>query len=151
MFEDWKSLDSRYFDHYSKVQGYDWPWTVCTPMEMACPETGTIIVVRSFMDRLEALHHLNNVIFRVLEGYRTPDYNDKISKTGLTGPHTIGKAVHLRVTGEDALRIIPMALSLGFTGFGLHQHGPIKNHFIHLDDLKTKLNLKRPDIWTYDE
>jgi zinc D-Ala-D-Ala carboxypeptidase len=45
------------------------------------------------------------------------------------------------------LEMIRMALSVGFTGIGVKQHGA--GRFIHLDDLPNAEGQPRPHLWSY--
>ena len=78
--------------------------------------------------------------------YRCPTYNDAISSTGLTGPHTTGRTVDVRIYGERAVRLLQVALEYGMTGIGVSQKGDRNDRFIHLDDLTTS---PRPWVWSY--
>ena len=86
---------------------------------------------------------------RVTSGYRTPEHNRRVSRTGYEGPHTTGRAVDVAAFGERALRIVRIALAHGFTGIGLKQNGPHHLRFVHLDDLAGDHRTPRPRIWTY--
>lgn len=88
--------------------------------------------------------------FPVSSAYRCPYYNNKISTTGLDGPHPIGRAIDIVVYGYKAFVLMGLAIAHGgFTGIGLKQTGPYKDRFIHLDDLTEPLYKPRPWIWTY--
>ena len=56
----------------------------------------------------------------VSSGYRCPEYNDQVSSSGLTGPHTTGRAVDVVCSG-DALKIMELAIKHGMTGIGVSQ------------------------------
>ena len=99
-----------------------------------------------FLERLEALRQAFGAPLRLSSAWRCPDYNERISATGRTGPHTTGHAVDVLISGKDAYRLIHLALSLGFTGIGISQHGPHEKRFIHLDDLTDG---PRPWVWSY--
>ena len=100
-----------------------------------------------FMNKIVKLRKLCGFPLKLKSGYRCPDRNKKISKTGENGPHTTGKAVDILVYGTQAYIILMLALELNFTGIGIHQKGPIEKRYIHLDwSIPGK---KRPKIWTY--
>lgn len=82
----------------------------------------------------------------VNSGARCPAYNNKVSGTGLTGPHTKG-AIDVGVRGDQALTVVRIALEEGFTGIGVSQKGD--KRFIHLDDLPNAPGQPRPTIWSY--
>jgi uncharacterized protein YcbK (DUF882 family) len=100
-----------------------------------------------FMVRLEKLRTILGRSFVVTSGYRTPSHNNKVSHTGLTGPHTTGRAIDISVANwyEDVHKLVSVAIKLGFTGIGLNLKGEQSGRFVHLDDLKNN----RPRIWTY--
>ena len=101
-----------------------------------------------FMDRLEALRVDYGIAMVLSSAYRTPEHNDKVSSTGFDGPHTTGRAVDILVAGEDAYKLIALAVSRGFTGIGIKQKGAWDKRFIHLDDLPDGSH-PRPRIWSY--
>lgn len=126
-----------------------WRWRNFTPEELTCRGTGQIVVVPEFMDKLQRLRTALGFPFPVTSGYRAPEYNAKVSTTGLDGPHTTGRAVDLRLQGEEALRVIARAGAFGFTGIGVKQHGALAGRFVHLDDLWATSRRPRPWIWSY--
>jgi uncharacterized protein YcbK (DUF882 family) len=144
--------DEGFFSHYSQV--IDWPWKYFTPEELAQKGGGSrmgqysILIVPSFMDKLEALRKACDFPFVINSGYRSPVYNDQISSTGLNGVHTKGRAVDINLYGERALQVIEKARQHGFTGIGISQAGPWHSRFIHLDDLSPDEG-QRPWIWAY--
>lgn len=144
------------FPHFSAVPKDQWPWENFTPQEMACRESGMIAVAIKFMHRLQRTRNTFAQAMHVTSGYRSPEYNRKVSKTGFFGPHTTGRAVDIRVYGEAAFRLVRIALAHGFTGIGIKQKGPHHLRFIHLDELESKEasgeenpGRKRPWIWSY--
>ena len=106
-----------------------------------------------------------NDIMIVSSGYRSPDYNDKVSNTGRAGPHTSGKAMDIKICGGDAYRFLSAVWAINeeipvtplgknypsiFTGIGISQRGPHKSRFIHLDSLTDdETEGPRPWIWSY--
>ena len=56
-----------------------------------------------------------------------------MSATGTVGPHTQGKAVDVKIAGEQAFQLIKSALALGFHGIGINQNGDWERRYIHLD------------------
>jgi uncharacterized protein YcbK (DUF882 family) len=83
----------------------------------------------------------------VTSGYRCPQHNQRVSSTGPSGPHTTGLAVDLGVSGREAVTVLRLALSLGFTGIGVQQKGG--GRFLHLDMVPDSHGHKRPWIWSY--
>ena len=126
-----------------------WPWEHFLPHEIACKGDGTLMVVPAFMERMSELRGRSGRAIIVKSWYRSPWYNDKVSTTGLDGPHTTGRAVDVLVFGGDALELFILAHEVGFTGFGAKQKGPAGQRFLHLDDVAAKPSGPRPWIWTY--
>ena len=100
----------------------------------------------TFMDRLQEIRTLYGRPMRITSGFRCPAHNDKVSGSGLVGPHTTGRAVDVGVAGRSAFDLTAIAFTQGITGFGFSQKVPHSSRFIHLDDLTADL---RPRIWTY--
>tara|TARA_R110000824_G_scaffold75670_3_gene191883 strand:- start:495 stop:809 length:315 start_codon:yes stop_codon:yes gene_type:complete len=100
-----------------------------------------------FMRKLEQLRVIMDRSFIVTSAYRSPEHNDKVSSTGLTGPHTTGRAIDISMASwyADAYILVAAAMKLGFTGVGVKMNGEQSGRFIHLDDLKDN----RPRIWSY--
>lgn len=124
-----------------------WQWPHFSRDEMACRGTGLCEMSSEFMDKLERLREAYGKPMIVTSGYRAPEYNEKVSKTGRSGPHTTGHAVDIGVSGEDALRLLQVAFMFGFSGYGIKQIGNAR--FIHLDDLPNSPGCPRPHIWSY--
>jgi hypothetical protein len=55
--------------------------------------------------------------------------------------HSRGIAVDIAIQGPEAVRLLDLALELGFTGIGVQQKGD--GRFLHLDTRDT------PAIWSY--
>lgn len=80
--------------------------------------------------------------------YRSPEHNARVSSTGLTGPHTTGRAVDISCAREQCHIVLAKAMELGyFTGIGIKQKGA--SRFVHLDDLTTEDGFPRPTVWSY--
>lgn len=106
--------------------------------------SGQLFMDYLFLHSLDALRHKCDFPFVVTSGYRTPEYNNEISTTGLTGPHTTGKAADIAVSRKNARIVLQNAFEMGcFTGIGLNQKGD--GRFIHLDTIERE----EPAIWTY--
>lgn len=105
--------------------------------------SGEKFMDRSFITNLDALRHKCGFPFIISSGYRTPEYNNRVSSTGYAGAHTTGKAADIAVSGENARTVLKNALDMDcFTGIGINQRGD--KRFIHLDSVPGK---KR--IWSY--
>lgn len=105
-------------------------------------DSGKTFMDGEFLNNLDDLRHECGFPFVITSGYRTPEYNNEISSTGLNGPHTTGKAVDIAASRGNALMLLENALNMGyFTGIGINQKGD--KRFIHLD------SIERVALWTY--
>lgn len=93
------------------------------------------------LSRLDMLREFYGKPITLTSAYRCKEYNDT---HGHTQTHSTGRAVDIAVSGADAIKILQIAMSLGFTGYGIKQHGD--GRFIHLDDMQDG---PRPAIWSY--
>lgn len=107
---------------------------------------GKALMDDDFMRKMDALRREFKKPIFVTSAYRCPEYNKRISSTGLNGPHTTGKAMDIPISGRDVHALISIAITMGFTGIGLKQKGPHRRRFAHLDTLVVGT---RPWIWTY--
>lgn len=126
-------------------------WKHFTRNEFACKGNdccgNSNLIEDSFIDLLDELREQCGFALPVTSGYRCPVHNSKVSHTGLTGPHTTGRAADLGVRGERAYRVVELAIRMGFTGIGLNQKGA--SRFVHLDDLPNAPGQPRPVCWSY--
>ncbi len=124
-----------------------WIWPNFSEKEMSCKHCGIQDMKIDFMNSLQELRRLFGKPLVISSAYRCPEYNNKISSSGLKGPHTTGKAVDILIFGKEAYNLLNLAIDLGFTGIGVNQKGNIKQRFIHLDTINDELI--RPNIWSY--
>jgi zinc D-Ala-D-Ala carboxypeptidase len=115
-----------------------------TEAEFRCKHTGKCEMEPEFMARLQRLRDAYGKPMTITSGYRDRTHPVEAKKSG-SGAHTTGRACDVAVRGADALRLIGLALELGFTGIGVQQKGG--SRFIHLDDVTD--GLPRPMIWSY--
>jgi len=99
-----------------------------------------------YMEVMEAIRSKVGFPLPVTSGFRCPDYNAKISKTGEHGPHTTGRALDIRVDRIRAYQVIQAAIEFGITGIGIAQKGD--GRFLHLDMVERKGDLEYT-IWSY--
>ena len=118
-----------------------------TEKELVCKcGCGKALMDSDFMSMLDSLRWRYNHPIVLSSAYRCPEYNNKISGTGLNGPHTTGKAVDVKVSGESAHRLLVLAAQMQFPGIGVSQKGEHKSRFIHLDNIREGT---RPWVWSY--
>lgn len=116
--------------------------------ELACHCGCGLLPPQDFQDKVERLRVAYGKPLYVTSAARCPDYNDKVSHTGRTGPHT-KRAIDIEIVGTDAFELIRLATKMGFTGIGVSQKGPWSSRFLHLDDLPKEEGQPRPWVWSY--
>jgi len=104
---------------------------------------------RDFMQILQNMRDELKIPLNPSSGYRCPIWNNKVSSTGMTGPHTHRRSVDIKIHGAAAIKLLAIAIKHGMTGIGLKQHGRHKERFIHLDNLGEGYHGPRPWNWTY--
>ena len=120
--------------------------------DLSCPcgcSTGLELMNEKFMKKMIKLRKKMGFPFIVYVGFRCKEYNQKVSKTGLEGPHTTGHAMKIILWGNNVFLVIAEARKVGLTGIGLMQKGPRAERYIHLDDLSSNATRPRPWVWTY--
>ena len=113
--------------------------------ELKCPHCDECDMDHDFMVMLEKLREIYGAAIHLNSGYRCEQHNKDVGGV-LNSAHCRGKAVDIRINGEDAFYLLGIAFTVGFTGIGIKQHGKYKNRFIHLD---SDMNRKRPRVWNY--
>ena len=114
--------------------------------ELSCSCCGDNLMEASFLHKLQSVRDAFASPMHVSSAYRCPEYNDRVSSTGESGPHTTGRAVDIFVSGQDALRFVTIAIENGMTGIGISQKGDYASRFVHMDDLTDGV---RPHMWSY--
>lgn len=112
--------------------------------EFRCKHTGKCLMQPEFMARLQKLRIAYGKGMRITSGYRDRTHPAEAKKV-TSGAHTTGRACDVAVQGADAVRLVGLAIELGFTGIGVQQKGA--GRFIHLDDVT--VGLPRPGMWSY--
>ena len=117
-----------------------------TRSEFECSHSHTCEMNQEFINKLNKLREEYGKPLIINSGYRSPEHPiEYIKKT--QGAHTSGKACDIGVSRQDALKLLELAIKLGFTGFGINQKG--SSRFIHLDTLENSSARPRPTIWSY--
>lgn len=114
--------------------------------EFDCKATGENRMQASFMERLQQLRIAYGQPMSISSGYRSPKHPIEAKKSR-PGAHASGHACDVAVQGADAIRLLRLAIGLGFTGIGIQQKGT--GRFIHLDDHPAGAHVPRPAIWSY--
>jgi len=110
-----------------------------TREEFDCQVTGTNNMEQEFLEKLDTLRAYCGFPFFITSGYRHPTMHPIERKKEVPGTHAQGIAADIRITNAaDRLKLVSLALKLGFTGVG------VASDFIHLDTRGTT-----PVMWTY--
>ena len=117
-----------------------------TRNEFECSHTHTCEMNQDFIDKLNKLREEFGKPLIINSGYRSPEHPIEYVKQS-PGAHASGKACDISVSRADALKLLELALKLGFTGYGLNQKG--SSRYIHLDTLEISKERPSPSIWTY--
>lgn len=134
------TYEPRYFD-YSDFDQKGWPGSGERFMD-----PGFLAKLDELVETycLHAGYKPKKGILEISSGYRSPEYNQRVSKTGVKGPHTTGKAVDILCHQQTMRWLIFSALALGFLGIGVSSSGAMSSRFVHLD-----MSRKTKEFWTY--
>ena len=96
-------------------------------------------------DLLDLLQIARDVLgpITITSAYRCPDHNDKVSSTGLSGPHTTSKACDIHVSNSQHRKLLIDYFASKVTGLG------IAKTFIHIDIISSEELSHRPNCWLY--
>ena len=96
-------------------------------------------------DLLDLLQTARNNIgaITITSAFRCNEHNDKVSSTGLSGPHTTSKAVDIHVSNSQHRKLLIDYFTNKVTGLG------IAKTFIHIDILTSDEVPHRPNCWLY--
>lgn len=111
--------------------------------EFDCSHCGKNEMKPEFMSRLQGLRMAYAKPMLISSGFRCAQHPIEAAKPK-PGAHASGCACDVAVDGQEAYRLLKLALQLGFTGIGVQQKG--SGRFIHLDTL---VDAPRPNIWSY--
>lgn len=111
--------------------------------EFRCQHCGNQGIKSSFTEKLDDIRDECGFPFLISSGYRCPEHPIEARKEK-PGSHAAGYAADIAVTGEQALRVIEVALRHGIKRIGVNQKGG--GRFIHLD---TDPDRPSPAIWSY--
>ena len=79
----------------------------------------------------------------ITSAYRCPEHNDKVSSTGLSGPHTTSKACDIHVSNSQHRKKLIDYFANKVTGLG------IAKTFVHIDIISSEELPHRPNAWIY--
>jgi len=123
----------------------DWTrWPNFRPEEFRCKHTGNLVMQPDFLDVLQAIRSEYGQPMRVTSGYRHPSHPEEAKKIK-PGEHTHGTCADVACEGEDAYRLLRIAIKHGITRIGVKQTGA--GRFLHLGIGAP--GLPNPSIWSY--
>lgn len=99
-----------------------------------------------FMALLQRLRQVYGKPMPLSSAYRCPNHPNERNKAE-PGEHAQGLAVDVQCRGKDALKILQLALNLGFVRIGIQQKGTAR--FLHLGLAPESGRLPSPMIWSY--
>lgn len=116
--------------------------------ELKCKFSGDCKMHPDLMDVLQSIRdELKQPLF-ISSGYRSPSHPIEQQKKN-AGEHTHGMAVDILCHGEQAIKIIGLAIKLGVKRIGVHQKGNVNARIVHIG-IGDKYTLEFPkSIWTY--
>ncbi len=136
-------------DSWQAVGREGWTWSHFSPREMACHHCGRLVIDDALLTLLETMRLMLGRPLPVTSGYRCPEWNERVARTGRDGPHTTGQAADIRIHGGDALSLIRVATGLGVRGLGVQQRGEYSGRIVHVDLCEDGPGRPRPWVWTY--
>jgi zinc D-Ala-D-Ala carboxypeptidase len=122
------------------------PYKYFKDSELSCSHCNILMMNDEFMVLLEVIREECGFPFIVTSAYRCTQHPIEAKKTNV-GAHTTGKAVDIAVNGENAYKLVQIALKHDMEGIGISQKGDMNSRFIHLDT--AGLTRSRPRIWSY--
>lgn len=102
----------------------------------------------AFVEKMDALREAYGKPMRVTSAYRCPEHPIEAKKTK-PGAHASGHAMDIGVHGDEAHKVLELAVAMGFSGIGVAQKGDIASRFIHIDDIENGDGFPRPWVWSY--
>lgn len=120
-----------------------------TEKELKCKHTGEYKFDDDFLALLTKIRIECGFAFPITSGYRSekhPIEARKIYNGGKAGAHSTGKAVDIQCAGEEAMKIIEVAIKHGIKRIGVAQKGNMR--FIHIDSCTEEDGFPAA-IWSY--
>jgi len=118
-------------------------WCEFNPDEFRCSCCKRLEISSDLVDLLQAARNVLGPL-QINSGYRCPDHNNKVSKTGEAGPHTTAYAVDIHVSNSQHRKKLISYFANKVSGLG------IAKTFIHIDLLDQDSGFDvRPNCWLY--
>mgnify|MGYP001006246231 CR=1 FL=1 len=104
-----------------------------------------------FLDLLTKIRLECDFPFTITSAYRSPKHPLEMRKSRV-GAHTTGKAIDIACRGEQAVKLVSVAIAFGITRIGVQQKG--SGRFVHIDactqdDFPDYENYPEETIWSY--
>lgn len=112
--------------------------------ELRCKHTGLCSMNADFMAILQQIRTEYGKPMVITSGYRHSTHPQETKKAA-PGEHSYGCAVDVAIRGEEAMRLLKIALNHGITRVGVRQKG--EGRFMHFGIGAP--NLPTPMIWSY--
>ena len=130
-----ENVENKYFSH----------------KELKCKHTGENKFDTEFLELLTKIRIECDFPFAISSAYRSPQHPIEMRKSR-AGAHTSGKAVDILCRGENAVKLVSVAIAFGITRIGIQQKG--SGRFIHIDactqdDFPEIENYPEETIWSY--
>lgn len=126
------------------------PWPNFSYAELRCKcgrcDSDGSEINPALMDEVQKLRTLYGKPLSLSSAVRCAKHPSEARKA-TPGEHADGSAVDVRCQGAEALLILRLALTLGFTRVGINQKG--SGRFIHLGMAPAGGRLPSPMIWSY--
>jgi len=131
-----ENVENKYFSH----------------KELKCKHTGENKFDPDFLDLLTKIRIECDFPFALSSAYRSPQHPLEMRKPSGAGAHSTGKAVDILCRGENAVKLVSVAIAFGITRIGIQQKGT--GRFIHIDactqdDFPEIENYPEETIWSY--
>mgnify|MGYP003140329232 FL=1 len=110
--------------------------------EFKCSCCGRVDINSDLLDLLQTARDTLGPL-TITSAYRCPNHNDSVSSTGMSGPHTTGKAVDIHVSNSQHRKQLIDYFTNKVSGLG------IAKTFIHIDIISSDELAHRPNAWIY--
>lgn len=98
------------------------------------------------VERLDLMRGILGRPVILSSAYRCPAYN---AAMGYTKAHETGGSADVVCSGGEVIEVLIAAKRAGFKRFGVKQHGPHDQRFVHIDDLTEGDGFPSPVFWSY--
>ena len=118
----------RVLSHFSELDTRAWRWPNFSPAEIACRDTGKLLVNEPALDKLQALRDQLGKPLIIRSAYRSPEHNRAVGGAPRS-KHMEGTAFDIAMSNHDPVVFEAAAREVGFLGFGFYP----RSGFMHVD------------------